>query len=75
MTIEELYGILEKVTGNPQVRNNIDLIEHNILDSLAFIELLNELEDQGIVIHPTQVDIKNFSTAEQILNMISKSGQ
>ncbi|MCQ2610961.1 MAG: phosphopantetheine-binding protein [Treponema sp.] len=75
MTIEELYGILEKVTGNPQVRNNIDLIEHNILDSLAFIELLNELEDRGIVIHPTQVDIKNFSTAEQILNMISKSGQ
>ena len=43
---EKIIGIIERVTEYKDLRKNIeiDLLENEILDSLAFIELLNSLE-------------------------------
>lgn len=74
MEVEELYEILESVCGSPNVRKpDTNLEESGLLDSFALIQLLNELEDRGIVIHPTQVDRKCFSSAQEILKLCKQN--
>ena len=43
---EKIIEIVERVTGYKELKENIDidLLENEILDSLAFIELLTALE-------------------------------
>lgn len=64
--------ILVKVCNSKEVINpNIDLLESNILDSLAFINLLMELEDIGIEIQPTQVDKDCFRNVDSIIKLVN----
>lgn len=51
--------------------DDCELIESGIMDSFAFIELLSVLEDNGIVIHPTQIDRNMLSTPGKIKKLIS----
>ena len=44
---EKIIDIIEELTGYEELREkrDIDLLENDILDSLAFIELINALND------------------------------
>lgn len=56
---EKIIEIIENLTGYDKLKENvdIDLLENEILDSLAFIELMTTLEEEfNIEIQPTQVD-------------------
>ena len=55
----KIIEILVEVCGDESIKENsdIDLIENDILDSLAFIELISRLEEEfDIEIQPTQVN-------------------
>ncbi len=51
---------------------NIDLIESGLLDSYAFIELFDILEDYGIVIQPTRIDRNLLRTVKGIERLINE---
>ncbi|WP_419068471.1 phosphopantetheine-binding protein [Candidatus Allofournierella excrementavium] len=51
------------------LREGVDLLESGLLDSLAFITLLDGLEDMGVEIQPTQVEREAFRTAAGIVEL------
>lgn len=53
----------------PPMRNQ-ELIDSGILDSLAIIEMMAALEDEGIVIHLTRIDRNRLRTVESIESLI-----
>ena len=53
----EVRRLLTEACGSDTVlRQDVDLLETGLLDSLAFITLLDGLEDMGVEIQPTQVE-------------------
>ena len=58
-----LYEICE---DESVYKEDIDLIESGLLDSLAFIELFSRLEDLGIEIQPTRIDRSCLRTVKGI---------
>lgn len=66
---ETVENILLRVCGSTALEPAADLIDSGALDSLAFIELLEELEDIGVEIQPTQVDKNEFRTVEGIVKI------
>lgn len=50
--------------------DNIDLFESGLLDSFAFIELFSKLEDYGIELHPTRINIEDLRTPKLIEKLI-----
>ena len=65
--------ILYTLTEDKNVYNkDYDLIESGLLDSFAFIALLGELEDFGIVIQPTRVPLERFKTVNEIEKLKKK---
>ena len=53
---EKIIKIIEELTDSTDINGNVDLIEEDILDSFAFIELIAKLEDEfNIEIQPTQI--------------------
>lgn len=72
---EEVLEIIIKLTGYEDLRNNIniDLIEEDILDSLAFIQLISELEERyNIEIQPTQVSADTWKSVDRIVEMVKE---
>jgi len=70
---ERIIEILEEVTEVKNLKDNkeIDLIENDILDSLAFIELIYKLEEEfNIEIQPTQVDSSTWRKVSSIEKMV-----
>ena len=70
---EEVLEIIIKLTGYEELRNNIniDLIEEDILDSLAFIQLISELEEKyDVEIQPTQVSADTWRSVDGIVEMV-----
>lgn len=51
------------------LREETDLLETGLLDSLALITLLDGLEDMGVEIQPTQVERDAFRTVSSILEL------
>ena len=51
--------------------DSIDLIDSGILDSFMLIELFSALEDNGIVLYPTRIDIDKLRTVKGIEELIS----
>lgn len=45
---------------------DFDLIDSKLLDSYAFIAFFSTLEDNGIEIHPTQIDRNRLRTPRSI---------
>lgn len=73
---ETIKQILLKVCNTKDVlKPEIDLLDSGILDSLAFINLLMELEDIGIEIQPTQVDKNCFRTVDGIMKLVENYRQ
>lgn len=72
---EKVIEIIERVTGYKQLKENIDidLLENEILDSLAFIELLTALEEEfDIEIQPTQVDANTWKNVDSIVGLVER---
>lgn len=70
---EEIIEIIENLTGYNDLRKNIniDLLENEILDSLAFIELIATLEEKfNIEIQPTQIDPNTWRSIEKIAKLV-----
>lgn len=72
---DKIIDIIVKITDYNDLRNNgnVDLIEENILDSLAFMELLTEIETEfDLEIQPTQVDANVWRKVDDIANLIEE---
>lgn len=72
---EEVLEIIIKLTGYEDLRKNIniDLIKEDVLDSLAFIQLISELEEKyDIEIQPTQVSIDTWKSVDRIVEMVKE---
>lgn len=70
---KKIIEIIEKVSGYEELTNNleIDLLDNEILDSLAFIELITELENEfDIEIQPTQVDPNVWRSVKEINKLV-----
>ena len=71
----KIIEIIEKLTGFKNLKENIeiDLLENEILDSLAFIELIATLEDEfNIEIQPTQVEPNTWRKVKTIVELVEK---
>ncbi|MBV7274443.1 D-alanine--poly(phosphoribitol) ligase subunit DltC [Clostridium thailandense] len=71
---EKILDILESICGVDEVREDrdLDLFESGLLDSLATIELLIELEEKlGVKIEPTEVQREDISTPNKIIEYVS----
>ena len=70
---EKIIDIIEELTEYEELREkrDIDLLENDILDSFAFIELINALNDEfDIEIQPTQVKPTTWRTVKGIVQMV-----
>lgn len=66
---ELLYKICDT---DETISDDTELIESGILDSYAFIELFSSLEDEGIFIQPTRVDLSRLNTVKGIEQLIEE---
>lgn len=72
---EKIISIIENLTGYTKLKENrdIDLLENEILDSLAFIELITTLEEEfDIEIQPTQVEPNTWRNIKKISDLVEK---
>jgi D-alanine--poly(phosphoribitol) ligase subunit 2 len=72
---EKIIEIIIKLTGYEELKENenIDLIENDILDSLSFIELIAELEEEfNIEIQPTQIPSDVWRSIDNINKMVNE---
>lgn len=72
---EKIIEIIENLTGYDKLKENvdIDLLENEILDSLAFIELMTILEEKfNIEIQPTQVEPNTWRSVKKIVELVEK---
>ena len=68
-----IRNLLVRVCGTEEALDeSIDLIDNGILDSLAFIELLAELDFEGISIQPTQIDRNRFRNVNSIIELVKE---
>ena len=70
---ETILEMIIRFTGYEELRDNcdIDLVEEDILDSLAFIELIAELEDTfDIEIQPTRIPKDSWNTVDNIVKLV-----
>lgn len=70
---EKVLSLLEEICEDDAVREDMELnlFEEDLLDSLAFTELLVAIEEQfGIVISPSEVERKDVETPAKIIELI-----
>ena len=70
---DRIVEIIEELTECKDLRQNpnIDLLENEILDSLAFIELIEALENEyNIEIQPTQEKPDTWKSVKNIAEMV-----
>lgn len=70
---EKIIKIIEEISDFKNLKENIeiDLLENEILDSLAFIELVTNLEDKfNIEIQPTQVNPDTWRKVSSIVKLV-----
>ena len=71
----ELLDLLEEITGDSVVRDerDIDLFEEGLLDSIAAIELLVEIETRfGVNISPTELEREEMNTVDKIIARVGE---
>ena len=74
---EKILDIIEKVCEDDSIRDlTMNLFEEDLLDSLSFVELLVELEDNlGVVISPSEVTREDMDTPEKIIALVEAKAQ
>jgi D-alanine--poly(phosphoribitol) ligase subunit 2 len=66
---EQVLEIFIEVTGNDEIAEDLDLdlFEAGLLDSLAIIEVLLQLEEKlGIKLQPTDLEREDMSTVNKL---------
>lgn len=72
---DEIIKIIIEVADDDTILtdSNVNLIDTDILDSLAFINLIATLEkNYNIEIDPTEVPYESWTTVDNILEMVKK---
>ncbi|MCQ4637341.1 D-alanine--poly(phosphoribitol) ligase subunit DltC [Anaerovorax odorimutans] len=70
---EKVLDLLEEICEDDVVREDLDinLFEEDLMDSLAFTELLVGIEENfGIVISPSEVERSDVETPNKIIALI-----
>ena len=71
--MEKLIEILEEIEDGVDYENCTTLIDEGILDSLAIISLVAEIEEEFDVQIPTvEIVPSNFNSAQAIWNLIER---
>ncbi len=72
---KKIISIICEICGSDEVRKNknIDLLAEDVLDSMAFIELVQRLEDEfDIEIQPTEEKPSTWRNVKNILEMVEE---
>lgn len=72
---EKVLDLLEEVCDDDVVREDLDmdLFEEELMDSLAFAELLAMIEDElGVVISPSEIVRSQVNTANKIIALVEE---
>ena len=73
MNMDKLLEILEDINPNIDYKSEKKLIDDGLLDSLAIVALVSELEDAfDIEITPVDLVPENFNSVEALFNMINR---
>lgn len=70
---ETVIGIFEDVLGCEEIREDLDLdlFEAELLDSLAIIEVLLEIEERlGITLQPTDLERSDMATVNSLTKFL-----
>lgn len=70
---ETVIGIFEDVLGCEEIREdlNLNLFEAELLDSLAIIEVLLEIEERlGITLQPTDLERSDMATVNNLVKFL-----
>ena len=73
---ERIIEIIAQVAQDESIKENldIDLLENDILDSLAFIELIARLEEEfNIELQPTQISPDTWRKVSSIIELVKRS--
>lgn len=73
--IIEIIEIIEKLTDYKELKKNkdIDLLENEILDSLAFIEFIETMNNEfNVEIQPTEVTPDTWRSVKNIAEYIQR---
>ncbi|MFD1902251.1 D-alanine--poly(phosphoribitol) ligase subunit DltC [Enterococcus termitis] len=74
MNIEEtVLAILEEITGTDEVKENraVDLFEEGLMDSLATVQLLVEIEGQlGVQVPVSEFDRELWNTPNKVIEQV-----
>ena len=75
---DKVINIIAEICENETIKDNldIDLIENEILDSLAFITLISRLEEEfDIEIQPTQVKPDTWRIINSIIELVKNNNE
>lgn len=72
---QHITELLRDFCDNEAITPETELLESDLLDSLAFLQLLSALEDEGRCIQPTQFPRKRFSTPKSIAEICAETEQ
>ena len=70
---DTLFSILEDITGTEEVRENpeVDLFEEGLMDSLATVQLLVEIEGQlDVQVPVSEFDRTQWNTPNKIIEQV-----
>jgi D-alanine--poly(phosphoribitol) ligase subunit 2 len=74
MNIEEtVLAILEEITGTDEVKENraVDLFDEGLMDSLATVQLLVEIEGQlGVQVPVSEFDRELWNTPNKVIEQV-----
>lgn len=74
ITPETIAALLNEFCDHgAEITPDTELLESGLLDSLAFIELLNALEDMGCQLSPARTPRESFATARSIAGLAVSS--
>jgi D-alanine--poly(phosphoribitol) ligase subunit 2 len=67
---EQVLDILENISGTDEVRDNLDvnLFDSGIMDSMASVMLVVELEGIGVNVPISEFNRDDFDTPNKIIN-------
>ena len=69
----DIPKLLYEIIGDEAVLEpDCELLESGLLDSLALIELVNRLEEEGVTLHLTHIDRQRLKTTGSIAELVKE---
>ena len=69
----DIPKLLYEIIGDEAVLDpDCELLESGLLDSLALIELVNLLEEEGVTLHLTRIDRQRLKTTGSITELVKE---